>query len=244
MRSDGYYSAPTVAQLKAKAAKSAARLQKKKIVLSPLLIQGRTIARSWWGKAWLNNLESYADYWNRLSRGRSYAINGMVLDLQVTAQRIDAIVQGSRVAPYNVTVAIDALPDKRLFGIETFCSERIAVLDDLLSGAFPADLAQTLTDKKIGLFPSPKEIRFGCSCPDYADMCKHVAAVLCGIGARLDQQPELFFLMRGIPTERLLRGSVDKKVESLMQAAAKESSRVLSEGETAGLFGVFDGGEG
>ena len=240
MWNDSYYSAPTVGQLKAKAAKSAVKLQKKKIVLSPVIIQGRTIARSWWGKAWLENLESYADYWNRLSRGRSYAINGMVLDLQVSANRIDAIVQGSRVAPYNITVAIDALPDKRLAGIGQFCAERIAILDDLLSGSFPDDLAQTFTDRKIGLFPSPKEIRFSCSCPDYADMCKHVAAVLCGVGARLDEQPELFFLMRGIPTERLLRSSVDKKVETWMSAASGESSRVLSKEEMSGLFGEFD----
>ncbi len=236
-----YYSTPSVGQLKAKAEKSAARLTKQGSVLSPVSIQGRTIARSWWGKAWMNNLQSYADYWNRLARGRSYAINGLVLDLQVGANRIAAVVQGSRTAPYEVSVRIDALPDRRLEHIGKFCAERIAVLDDLLSGTFPADLAQTFTDKKIGLFPSPREIHFSCSCPDYADMCKHVAAVLCGVGARLDEQPELFFTMRGVPTQRLLRHSVDVRVEGMMRSAAGKSARALSTKEVDSLFGGLDG---
>lgn len=235
-----YYSALSVAQLKAKAAKSAAKLQKKGKALSPVAIQGRTIAKSWWGKAWLNNLQSYADYWNRLDRGRSYAVNGMVLDLQVFSNRIQAVVQGSRAAPYNISIRIDALPEKRLDSIGQFCADRVSMLDDLLSGSFPADLAETFTDRAIGLFPSPREIDFSCSCPDYADMCKHVAAVLCGVGARLDEQPELFFLMRGIPTERLLRSSVDKKLETMMRAVSSMSSRVLNDQETSGLFGDFD----
>ena len=237
---DSYYSPPSVAELKAKAAKSTAKLLKKGIKLSPVVIQGRTIARSWWGKAWLDNLQSYADYWNRLTRGRSYAVNGMVLDLAVSANRIDAVVQGSRAAPYDVSIMIDALPPRRLEHVRKFCAERIAVLDDLLSGAFPADLKETFLDRQVGLFPSPREIHFGCTCPDYADMCKHVAAVLCGVGARLDEQPELFFLMRGIPKEHLLRSSVESRVEKLMQAATKKSRRALSKKETTALFGEFD----
>lgn len=236
----GYHSPPSVAELKAKAAKSTAKLMKKGIALSPLVIDGRTIAKSWWGKAWLNNLESYADYWNRLTRGRSYALNGMVLDLKMSANRIEAIVQGSRIAPYNVLISIDALPEKRLESIGKFCAQRIAVLEDLLSGAFPADLAETFTDRKMGLFPSPNEIHFACSCPDYADMCKHVAAVLSGVGRRLDEQPDLFFIMRGIPMERLLRSSVEQRVEKMMQAASTKSSRMISPQDVDGLFGEFD----
>lgn len=229
----------SVAQLQAKAEKSAAKLRKKGITLSPPLIQGRTIARSWWGKAWLDNLASYADYANRLGRGRSYAVNGLVLHLAVSDRLIEAIVQGSRAAPYDVSILVDPLPPKRLDSIETFCAQRISVLDDLLSGAFPADLKGTFLDRQIGLFPSPREIRFSCSCPDQADMCKHVAAVLCGVGARLDEQPALFFLMRGIPTERLLRRSVDSRVETLLQAAEKASRRALGQEETLALFGKF-----
>ncbi len=236
MRSE-YYSPPTVAELKAKAVKSAAKLSKKGAVLSPVAISGRTIARSWWGKAWLDNLQAYADYWNRLSRGRSYVANGMVLDLKLSANMIEAIVQGSRIAPYDVTVLIDALPARRLESIGKFCADRIAALEDLLSGSFPAELAELFADRKMGLFPSPREIHFSCSCPDYAGMCKHVAAVLCGVGARLDEQPELFFLMRGIPTERLLRSSIERRVGTMTAAASKKSARALDEKEIDGLFG-------
>jgi len=235
-----YRSPPSVAQLKAKAAKSTAKLQKKGVALSPLIIEGRTIAKSWWGKAWLDNLQSYADYWNRLTRGRSYALNGMVLDLRISANKIEAIVQGSRVAPYDVLVVINALPDKRLESIGQFCAQRIALLDDLLSGAFPADLAEIFADRKMGLFPSPNEIHFACNCPDYADMCKHVAAVLNGVGKRLDEHPDLFFVMRGIPIDRLLRSSVDQRMDKMMQAASTKSSRMISPQDINELFGEID----
>jgi len=114
------------------------------------------------------------------------------------------------------------------------------LLDDLLSGAFPADLAEIFADRKMGLFPSPNEIHFACSCPDYADMCKHVAAVLNGVGKRLDEHPDLFFVMRGIPIDRLLRSSVDQRMDKMMQAASTKSSRMISPQDINELFGEID----
>jgi uncharacterized Zn finger protein len=186
----------TVAEKRAKAAQSLKKLKKKKEDTRPVVIEGRAIATTWWGKAWNENLERYADYSNRIGRGRSYVRNGAVLDLKIRPGEVEALVQGSRSKPYEVIVKIEAISKEAWSRIKTASAGQLDSLQELMSGKFPKSLGALFIEGGKGLFPGPKEIKFSCSCPDWATMCKHVAAVLYGIGARLDEEPALFFTLR------------------------------------------------
>jgi len=213
------------------------KLRKKNPDIKPVVIDGK-LARTWWAQAWNQNLESYADYSNRIGRGRSYVRSGAVLDLSITPGEVRALVQGSRAKPYDVTVIITPLQKQRWSEITQRCSRKIANLEDLASGKFPTELLELFTNKGDGLFPSPKEIKFGCSCPDWATMCKHVAAVLYGIGARFDEDPTLFFRLRDIEFSELLKKSIDEKMSNMLKNAGKATTRTLKNVNTLELFGV------
>ncbi len=234
----GYPSYVSAAEKKAKAAKVLAKLRKKNPDISPVQIEGRLIAKSWWGKAWVDNLERYADYANRIDRGKTYVKNGMVLDLQIQRGRVSALVCGSTMKPYTVEIMIDPLSKKNMDELTKLCDYRIDTIEALTAGKFTKELEGLLSAKGTGLFPSPKEIHFSCSCPDWAYMCKHVASVLYGIGARLDDNPLLFFTLRDIDSERFIKKSVEKKTELMLQNAGRESSRTIDEEDVAGLFGI------
>jgi uncharacterized Zn finger protein len=234
----GYKPYKPVAEKKADAQKKLAKLKKKNPDISPIIIEGRKIAVTWWGIAWNENLESYADYANRIGRGRSYVKNGMVLDLQIGPGVINAKVSGSRKTPYDVLIRIDKLSEERWKAIVEQCSRRIAGISDLVEGKFPEDLAQIFLKQGSGLFPSPREIHLGCSCPDWAEMCKHVAAVLYGVGARLDSDPMLFFTLRSIDFSELLKKSVEEKINSMLKNAGRKSARTIDDADIAELFGL------
>jgi len=229
----GFGSYVSVAARRAQAARALAKLQKKGRTLSPIAIEGRKIARTFWGEAWCNNLERYSDYANRLPRGRSYVRNGSVLDLQVAPGRVTALVSGS--AMYEVTVVVGALPRVRWNAICADCSGAIDSLVELLQGRFSKGVMTRICEEKTGLFPSPKDIRFTCSCPDWASMCKHVAAVLYGIGARLDQQPELLFALRAINKNDLV-ASAGTHLSKAPKLPA--GSRVLVVDDLSEMFGI------
>lgn len=236
---DHYYSPyVSVAEKRAKADKQIEKLKKKNKNLEPVLIEGRTIASSWWGKAWNTNLESYADYSNRIGRGKSYVRNHAVLDLKIKQGQVEALVQGSASKPYKVEVDIDKLTTARWNKIVELCNHRIDSMEKLLAGKFPRELEKLFQEKVYGLFPSPKEIHFHCSCPDYASMCKHVAAVLYGIGARLDKDPLLFFTLRDVDIQDLLKRSLESRMESMLKNAGKKTGRVMPEKEMHNLFGI------
>ena len=211
--------------------------------LEPVLIDGGTIASSWWGKSWNKNLERYADYSNRIGRGRSYVRNGMVLDLKIEKETIKAIVAGSRSTPYQVRVRIKTLPPatwKRL--VKQACG-RIESMHALLAGRFPEELKDLFFSKGSGLFPKPAEILFDCSCPDWASMCKHVAAALYGVGARLDSSPRLFFALRGVSMDELVGQVAKKESEKLLSKEKVRSSRIMESSgkgmkDLEALFGI------
>ena len=192
---DAFPAYVSVAERKAQAAKKIAALKKQGRKVSPVQIQGLKIATTFWGKAWCENLEAYSDLASRLPRGRSYARSGAVIDLQLAAGRVDALVQGSEL--YEVTVEVDAVPKPRWKKVVAACAGKIDSMVELLSGKLSQAVMQVLCRQDQGLFPTPRELRFSCSCPDGAAMCKHVAAALYGVGARLDHTPELLFLLRG-----------------------------------------------
>lgn len=234
---EGFYSQPTTSELKRKSEASRVSAEKKGKRLEPVVIQGRKIAKSWWGRAWCDNLERYADYESRLSRGKRYVKTGAVIDLSITKGRIQAKVQGSRKTPYKVEIRISPLSEERCQEILQKCGKRGETLEKLLSGDFPEELKELFTQRG-GLFPSSREISFSCSCPDWALMCKHVAAVLYGIGARLDENPSLFFELRGIEMGRFIDVAIANRVERMLKNAGRTSGRTIDEGDIRGLFGI------
>jgi len=234
----GFSKNVTAAEKKEKANRSIAKLKKKDPSIEPIIIEGRTLVKSWWGKAWNLNLESYADYENRIARGKSYVRNNMVLDLRINKGKVMAKVQGSRAKPYYVEILIDALSDEKWEYVTSLCNHSIDSLEQLIEGKFPKELDVLFKEKKYGIFPSPKEIQFNCSCPDWASMCKHVAAVLYGIGSRLDSNPMLFFELRDIDSQELVKKSVEQKLESMLKNASKKSKREIAEKDISDIFGL------
>ena len=228
----------SVAEKKANAQKSMERLKKKHKDLNPITISGTKLATTWWGMAWNKNLESYADYSNRIGRGRSLVRHGSVLDLKIKKGQIVAFVQGSGRNPYTVEVNIEPFTKKEWADFVKTCSHQIDSLADLTAGKFPKGLGFLFTAKGEGIFPSPKEIHFDCSCPDWASMCKHVAAVLYGIGSRLDDDPLLFFTLRDMDFEALLKKSVEEKMASLLQNAGTKTDRIIEDADLDDLFGL------
>jgi uncharacterized Zn finger protein len=196
-----------VAKRRAQAAREMARRAKTTgQAASPVVIEGRTIVTTFWGKAWCTNLEGYSDFENRLPRGRTYARNGSVVDLKIARGRITAFVMGSEL--YTVQIDISALPRSAWQAVKKLCAGKIGSLVELLQGKLSSAVMEAVTNRAEGLFPKPKEIAMRCSCPDYAGMCKHLAAVMYGIGNRLDSSPELLFELRGVDHQELIEQAI------------------------------------
>ncbi len=228
----------TVAEKRAKAEKKLKALRRKNPDIQPVVIEGRTLAGTWWGKSWNSNLECYADYSNRIERGRSYVRNYAVLDLQIKPGLVESLVQGSDSNPYEIRIEIKTLKKKTWGDIKKACQGEFDSLQELMNGKFPESLSNIFTDTKSGLFPAPKEISFDCSCPDWAYMCKHVAATLYGIGARLDSKPELFFTLRGVEVKDLVSGAVKDKTSEMLKKARKKSPKVMADSDLSEIFGI------
>lgn len=229
-----------VSERRARAEKSVAALRKKNPNIQPVVVDGQKLARTWWGQAWNRNLERYADYAYRISRGRSYVRHGAVLDLAIHASQIRALVQGSQTRPYEIQVAIDPLSPTTWQVVTDACQGSINALPDLLEGRFPKALGDLFTAEGHGLFPTPLEIHLDCSCPDWATLCKHASAVLYGVGVRLDQNPQLLFELRGVRMEDLVSQVIKEKSADFLQKAKKKSSRIIEpqEDELGALFGI------
>jgi uncharacterized Zn finger protein len=222
-----------VAERRRKAAREMERLRKRGHPVSPVVIEGRVIAATFWGKAWCDNLEGYADFANRLPRGRTYVRNGSVVDLQIAPGAVTARVAGSEL--YQVEVQVAAVPAARWRSIRADCAGAVDSLVELLQGRFSKGVMERMCRREAGLFPSPKELGFSCSCPDWASMCKHVAAALYGVGARLDERPELLFRLRQVDEKALIAGAGKGLPLSKRRPA---SEKVLAGGDLAALFGL------
>ncbi len=218
---------------KKKAEGAAAKAKKAGATLSPVLPSRGAIAKTFWGKAWCDNLERYSDYANRLPRGRTYVRNGSVIDLEIGEGEVCAQVMGTHL--YRVEVRVAAVAKKHWKSIGADCAGSIDSMVELLQGTFAKAVMQRLCRAGDGLFPAPKEIEFNCSCPDWASMCKHVAAVLYGVGARLDEQPELLFKLRRVDEKDLL-AQAGAGVTHSGKLPAK--GRVLDEPALGDVFGI------
>lgn len=220
-----------VAERKKAASRLVTKLKKKGQNLDPIQIEGRVIAKTFWGKSWCKNLELYSDYENRLPRGRTYVRNGSVIDLKIGSGKIDALVSGSEI--YSVDITISRVSKTKWKKIVEKCSGEITSLIELLQGKFSKGVMEIITQPKKGLFPQTKEIELKCSCPDWAEMCKHVSAVLYGIGARLDEKPEELFLLRQANHTELISSA---RVENLSKAPGAKATDL--DGNLSELFGV------
>lgn len=222
-----------VAERRRKAAKKMESLRKKGVDVQPVKIDGRKIATSFWGEAWCEHLEAFSDYENRLPRGRTYVRNGSVCHLAVAKGKIEAKVSGSEL--YDVAISIKTLPAKQWQAIKARCGGQIGSLLELLQGRLSDHVMSVVTERKTGLFPQPGEISMRCSCPDGARMCKHVAAVLYGAGARLDTKPELLFLLRGVNHEELIDADAEQAVKA---ATSRGKSKRLATAALGEVFGI------
>ncbi|VAX09479.1 zinc finger, SWIM-type [hydrothermal vent metagenome] len=220
-----------VAKRRAKAAKEIKKLSKKGMKIEPVEVQGRKIASTFWGKAWCDHLEKFSDYDNRLPRGRTYVRNGSVCHLAISKGKVEAIVSGSEL--YKININISPLSAKKWKNVRTQCAGQIGSMLELLQGRFSDNVMQIVTNQNKGLFPNPNEIKLGCDCPDWAEMCKHIAAVLYGVGSRLDQQPELLFLLRNVDHDELISAELD-----MHSITAGTGKRRLAGADLSGMFGV------
>ncbi|HEY7115286.1 MAG TPA: SWIM zinc finger family protein [Tepidisphaeraceae bacterium] len=224
----------SVAQKRANALREVQKLKKKGRVISPVEIDGRTIASTFWGKAWCDHLESFSDYENRLPRGRSYVRNGSVVDLQIQPGKVTALVAGSEL--YTVEIDIQPLAKAPWKSLCARCAGQVSSVIELLQGKLSASVMQVVTCRDRGLFPTPVQIKKRCSCPDWADMCKHVAAALYGVGARLDEQPELLFTLRNVDHLELIAGAGD--VKAITRGDAGSRAKTLADDQLADVFGI------
>jgi uncharacterized Zn finger protein len=221
-----------VAERRKRAARKLAQLRKQGHAPKPVEIDGRVIAGTFWGKAWCDHLESHADLANRLPRGRTYVRNGSVIDLQIATGEVRALVSGSDI--YEVEVRIEPLAAPRWKRVRRECAGKIGTVVELLAGTFSSAVMEVLCHRENGLFPATRELALSCSCPDGARLCKHLAAVLYGIGARLDHAPELLFTLRGVDGADLVAAA--GRAGALVDSARAEGG--LGEDHLADIFGI------
>ncbi len=232
MSYDGWAPYVPAAQRRANVAREIQKLRKKGTKIEPIEVRGRKIARTFWGQAWCNHLEKFSDYANRLPRGRTYVRNGSVCHLAISKGKVEAFVSGSEL--YDIKINITPLSANKWKNVRKQCAGQIGSMLELLRGRFSDNVMQIVTDQDSGLFPKPREIKLACDCPDWAEMCKHIAAVLYGVGARLDQQPELLFLLRNVDHEELITTELD--IQSATVGTGKR--RRLAGADLADVFGV------
>ncbi len=232
----GYKPYVPVAERRRKAEALAAKAKKKGEPLSPVAASRGAIAKTFWGKAWCDNLERYSDYANRLPRGRTYLRNGSVIDLQVSNGTVKAQVAGSSL--YKVNISVTGPSAAHWKSIASDCSGSIDSLVELLQGKLSKAVMERICAPTVGLFPSPKELEFNCSCPDWASMCKHVAAVFYGIGARLDQQPDLIFKLRGVDAQDLISQASAGLSGAAVAKKSSSKKKVLDDSSLADVFGI------
>jgi uncharacterized Zn finger protein len=230
----GYYYAPyvSVAKRRANALREVQKMSRKGVRVSPVQVNGRAIAATFWGKAWCDNLESYSDFENRLPRGRTYVRNGSVVDLQIEPGKVTSMVSGSDL--YRISIGIRPLAAARWKKFKEQCGGQIGSLVELLQGRLSRGVMEIVTGREFGLFPTPAEIEMSCSCPDWAEMCKHVAATLYGVGSRLDREPELLFKLRGVDHLELIAQAASPVVKST--AAGKR--KTIATDRLADVFGI------
>ncbi len=195
--------------------------------------QGKKLACQFWGLAWQRHLEGLADYESRLPRGRSYLKKGAVFNLAIEPGLVTAVVTGQAI--YEVEIRIALMKGENWALMRAACVGQIPSLMELMSGKIGAGVMRSILDPELGLFPGYREIKLWCSCPDSADLCKHVAAVLYAVGLEFDGQPETFFRLRGVDHMELLATAADSLTDG---SVAASEAVIIPDSDVAGLFGL------
>jgi uncharacterized Zn finger protein len=222
-----------VAERKKIAARAIKKFKKQGQSVQPVILASKVIANTFWGKAWCDNLQSYSDYENRLAKGRTYVRNGFVIDLAIDAGEINAIVCGSAIYTVNITTA--KVVATKWQALVKECTGKINSLIELLQGKFSQSIMEIIIHPTKGLFPHPKEIKLNCSCPDYAGLCKHIAAVLYAVGARLDVKPEELFLLRKADHTQLI---AQAEKTTIAKTKSTKTANSLANSDLSALFGI------
>ena len=232
-----------VDEQRARTVSEISRLLARGVPVQPVELRGRTVARRFWGRRWCEHVESFSEYAARLAHGRAYLRNGSVCHLSIEPGRVDAMVIGS--ALYQVSLRVRRLDPAAWTAICAACAGRIGSLLELRQGRLSEDIAEVVTHRDSGMFPQPGEIAASCECGDTTTLCKHAAAVLSGVGSRLDESPERLFLLRGVDETELIAGEAAQSRDPMAAggvepvaangaaANATESSRLNASGSAA-----------
>src|SRR6266446_4606191 len=173
------------------------------------------IGETWWSKRWIAVLESF-NMGTRLTRGRSYARQGQVISIDVEPGMVKAKVQGSQPKPYKVEIRLKTLSDQDWENVTEAMASQAIFAAKLLAGEMPKNIEEAFGAVKLSLFPTAlKELETSCSCPDWANPCKHIAAVYYLLAERFDEDPFLIFKLRGRTKEQIIETLRQKRVETL-----------------------------
>jgi len=199
----------------------------------------RAFGKTWWAKKWIEALEILGrDYSNRLPRGRTYARRGAVKDLVITPGEVMARVQGTRRTPYRVKIRLKALTDKQWQKVVKVLAERAIFAAKLLSGEMPPNIDEVFNSCGLSLFPAKaNELETSCSCPDWANPCKHIAATHYVLAEVFDRDPFLLFELRGRTKEKVLE---ELRAARSLQDSAEEESLAVREKEILEKMAIDD----
>jgi uncharacterized Zn finger protein len=198
------------------------------------------IGSTWWSKRWVGVLESF-NMGARLTRGRSYARQGQVISIDVQPGLVKAKVQGSRPRPYNVEIHLKPLSDQDWDKVTDAMADQAIFAAKLLAGEMPTNIEEAFSAAKISLFPTAaRELETACSCPDWANPCKHIAAVYYLLAERFDEDPFLIFKLRGRTKEQIIEVLRQKRVETLPAESASPSADVVDATETENTLSLED----
>ena len=169
------------------------------------------IGETWWSKRWIKVLESFS-MGTRLTRGRSYARQGQVISIDVEPGLVKAKVQGSQPRPYNVKIRLEPLSDQDWDKVTDAMASQAIFAAKLLAGEMPNTIEEAFASVHVSLFPTAlRELNTDCSCPDWANPCKHIAAVYYLLAERFDEDPFLIFKLRGRTKEQIIAVLRDKR---------------------------------
>lgn len=181
-----------------------------------------SFGETWWGKRWVATLESF-DIGARMGRGRSYARNGSVLSIDITSGEVKAKVQGSYPQPYKISIKLKAMPDSDWRKLAAALSKQAIFAAKLLAGEMPQEIEDVFKSADLALFPAKsRDLVTDCSCPDWSNPCKHIAAVYYLIGEEFDRDPFLLFKLRGMERAaflKLLSAATPTAAEPVEEAA-------------------------
>ena len=206
------------------------------------------IGERWWSKRWVALLESF-NIGARLGRGRTYARKGQVISIDILKGLVKAEVQGVQSEPYKIEIKLKLISDDDWEKVIDLMASKAIFAAKLLSGEMPAEIEAAFAEADVSLFPSKKDLKTNCSCPDWSNPCKHIAAVYYLLAERFDEDPFLIFKLRGRTKEEVISALRKRRVSTVEPEVVPQDSAFASEAEDVAalekcLDNFWDLGEG